>query len=224
LNILALDSSDRVLSLALGVDAEVWYTEIDAGSRHSELIMESIEYLFKISGLPPGDLGFLACMKGPGSFTGLRIAYSTAKGISLSLGIPIKSVPTLDCMARSFSGWPGLVIPLIDAKKGCFFAALYRNSERLSDYFDAQPEIIIKEMEKLKNFPEEPVILTGSGTECIKLDEFIKSGSVSVDAQSRRGRARELLEIVKSDILLKQDENNSGPFYIRKSDAELKRI
>ena len=226
MNIIALDSSTEVLSVALAVENEVFYSEVDAASRHSELLMECADNLCKTASLSPANLNMAACMKGPGSFTGLRIAYSAAKGLSLALGIPIKAVPTLDCIAHSYTAWPGIIIPAIDAKKGSFFAALYRGTRRLSGYLDAPPETIAELIGKSLFFPEECVFLTGPGAELLfsRLTAFSNPGQIVIDPLFKKGRARELLEIAKSDIVINADDLNSGPVYIRKSDAELVRI
>ena len=85
MNILAIDSAWDVLSAALAIGDETFFIEIDAGLRHSELLMECADTLCKTAGISPTDLKMVACMKGPGSFTGLRIGYSIAKGIAMAL-------------------------------------------------------------------------------------------------------------------------------------------
>jgi len=223
LNILALDSADQILSAALACETGVWYTEIDAGTRHSELLMGSVDELCKNAGIKPGKLELIACMKGPGSFTGLRIGFSAAKGMAVALKIPLATVPTLDCLAYPFSVWPGIVLPAIDAKKGCFFTALYRKEQRLTDYMDISPENLAKELQKARLFPDEQIVLTGCGADllCSRLAEYFPLEHIRVDPKSKRGGARELLEIIKGTILY-VDDINSGPVYLRKSDAELK--
>ena len=226
MNILALDSSDQVLSAALETETGLWYSEIDAGLRHSELLLECIDGLCKIAGLLPQELKRIACMKGPGSFTGLRIGFSTAKGLALALGIPLFSLPTLDCLAYPLSMWPGIVIPAIDAKKGCFFYSLYRQGKRLSDYMDAPAEKLAKEAEKVALYSKEQIVLTGTGAELLytQLAEIIPQDHIKIDPDFRKGRAKELLVLAKSIILEGSDNIDSGPLYIRKSDAELNRV
>jgi tRNA threonylcarbamoyladenosine biosynthesis protein TsaB len=223
MRILALDTSDQVLSAALDTENGVFCVEIDAGTRHSELLMECIDGLFKTAGSNPWELDMVACMKGPGSFTGLRIGYSTAKGLCMALGIRLAAVPTLDCLAYALSIWPGIVVPAIDAKKGCFFSSFYRGGIRLTDYIDASPEIIAKKAAGLRLNPGEPLVLTGSGAEILlpQLRNYL-SENCCIDLKSRSGRAMELLSIVKCNIINTGDELGSGPMYIRKSDAELK--
>jgi tRNA threonylcarbamoyladenosine biosynthesis protein TsaB len=221
LNILALDTSGSVLSAALSSPGGLRYIEIDAGSRHSELLVGLIDTLFKSAGMKPKDLEAVACMKGPGSFTGLRIGYAAAKGLSLALGIPLAAVPTLDCMAYPHSAWPGLVLPSLDAKKGRFFTAFYREGQRLGDYLDAPPEAISGMLETFRAGREEKVILTGPGGELL-FSKLPSPGGLAVDPSSKRGRAFELLDKLRKNTILNYKEDEySGPLYLRKSDAEL---
>ena len=224
MNILALDTADLMLSAALAAENGVSYMEIDAGRRHSELLMDSAGALCGAAGITPGELGLVACMKGPGSFTGLRIGFSAAKGIALALGIPLAAVPTLDCLAYPLSVWPGIAIPAMDAKKGCFFAALYRGGQRLTCYMDASPGELAAEIARARLFPDERVVLTGCGAALLhpRLAEHIHPGHISIDPASRRGKARELLDIIQKDSILYRNDMYSGPMYLRKSDAELK--
>jgi tRNA threonylcarbamoyladenosine biosynthesis protein TsaB len=183
--------------------------------------MGLVDTLFKSAGMKPEDLEAAACMKGPGSFTGLRIGYAAAKGLSLALGIPLAAVPTLDCIAHPHSAWPGLVLPSLDAKKGRFFAAFYRNGQRLGDYLDASPEAISGTLETLRTGREEKVILTGPGGELL-LSRLPSLQGLTVDPSFKRGRAFELLDKLSKNVILNYKENvYSGPLYLRKSDAEL---
>ena len=223
MNILALDTAAEVLSVALAAETGVLYTEIAAGNRHSELLMESVDVLCKTAGIKPGNLTKIACMKGPGSFTGLRIGFSAAKGMALALKIPLVTVPTLDCLAYPFSIWPGMVLPAMDAKKSCFFAALYREGRRLTNDMDASPEALAREIAQTRRSPEEQVVLTGCGAALLysRLEAHISMDSIKLAPAAKRGGARELLEIAKDTILYTNDIY-SGPVYLRKSDAEMK--
>ena len=228
MNILAIDSSSNALSVALETETQIFYEEINRENSHSELLMECADGLCKSAGIKPADLSLVACMKGPGSFTGLRIGFSAGKGIALALGIPLIAVPTLDCLSYSFSTQAGLVLPVLDAKKGCFFAAFYRKGERLTDYLDASHLELLKMASKILLQPEEPLQLTGSGAELLqsRLKETNPEGiilikNIYLDKDFARGRARELLKIVKNNKLYNENDINGFPVYLRKSDAEL---
>jgi tRNA threonylcarbamoyladenosine biosynthesis protein TsaB len=191
MNILALDTAADLLSVALGTGEDVWYFEAEAGLRHGELLMDAVDRLLDSAGIGAADLDLAACMKGPGSFTGLRIAFATAKGISLSLGIPLASVPTLDCMAAPQASWPGLVLPVMDAKKGRFYAALYRGGRRLGDYLDAAPGELAAALAAERRGAE-PVLLAGPAGALVR--EKLPPGTTGffIDPEGKRGKAREL--------------------------------
>ena len=224
--ILALDTATTILSAALVSGERKWYREIDAGLGHSELLMDLADSLLKGAGLGPGDLGAVACMKGPGSFTGLRIGFSAAKGIALARDIPLIACPTLDCLAYSWSPWPGLVVPVIDAKKERFFSALYRGGRRISAELDAGADVIGR---MLCNSGE-PVILTGPDAPLF-LSRLREAGDgalralaagLCLDPLYRGGRARELAAVAKETAIVNNGKGDvlSGPEYLRKSDAE----
>jgi tRNA threonylcarbamoyladenosine biosynthesis protein TsaB len=223
MNILAMDTSATVLSAALSSQTGVWYFETDAGLRHGELLMGVIDHLLGCAGLKSTDLDLVGCMKGPGSFTGLRISFAVAKALALSLGIPMVSVPTLDCMAAPQANWPGIVLPAMDAKKGRFFTALYRKGLRESAYMDASPEDIAREISAGAG-KDVPVILGGPAADLLldKLTPFFDPDRFCVDPLGKRGKGRELLEIIqKTGTEGTEKEVFSGPLYLRKSDAEI---
>jgi tRNA threonylcarbamoyladenosine biosynthesis protein TsaB len=228
MNILALDTATEILSLALAADKfprgvvstawDGWYMEADLGLRHSEFLMEMTDTLFKNAGMEPVDLDLVTCMGGPGSFTGLRIGFSTAKGIALALEIPFTAPPTLDCMALSCLHWPGTVLPVIDAKKRRFFTALYRGGGRISPYLDGETAEISALIPK-----DGQILLTGPGAPVLaSLLEDLFPKRIYIDPGYRKGRARELLAIAKKrDIIDNKEVSPAGPLYLRKSEAEL---
>jgi tRNA threonylcarbamoyladenosine biosynthesis protein TsaB len=227
--LLAMDSSGSVLSLALEAAGGIWLFEADVGLRHSELIMDCTNMLLKKADLTPAELGGLLCMGGPGSFTGLRIAFAAVKGLSLALGIPFAAIPSLDCMALPHAYFPGLVIPVIDAKKNAFFCAFYLYGERLCPDMDAEPELIARAISEA-NTKTENILLTGPDAE--KLYPLLKEILAAKNMQNRilhfcekpkQGYSREILAIAKNGKIFDNYTMDwlSGPQYIRKSDAEL---
>jgi tRNA threonylcarbamoyladenosine biosynthesis protein TsaB len=222
MNILALDTAAAALSIALSTANGVWHFEADSGQRHGELLMDSVDRLLDSAGIAPGDLDLAACMKGPGSFTGLRIAFAAAKGLALALGIPMAAVPTLDCMAAPQAFWPGIVLPAMDAKKGRFYAALYRGGRLLGDYLDASPEELAAALAAVLRAGE-PVMLAGPAAPLVREQlAFPARDRLFVDPHGKRGKAMELLAMAQKNAMLPEGEEVfSGPLYLRKSDAEL---
>jgi tRNA threonylcarbamoyladenosine biosynthesis protein TsaB len=228
--ILALDTAAASCSIALCSDKENWYIEIDAGLRHSELLMEALDALMKLSGgLEAQSVDAVACMKGPGSFTGLRIGFSAAKGLCLARALPLLAFPTLDCMALPFKIWPGLVMPVLDAKKRRYFTALYRGNERLTDYLDKTAEDLALLMAEALGQGSDDIFLAGPEAALFHaaLDGLMEprfGARLHVDPDRRSGRARELARLARRSLLEKGippagSEVFSGPLYLRKSDA-----
>ena len=91
-----------------------------------------INQVMEEAGLRPVDLSAVCVSSGPGSYTGLRIGVSTAKGICYALSIPLLSVPTLQSMAAHFYAlhpdYQGLVCPMIDARRMECYAAIFDRS------------------------------------------------------------------------------------------------
>ena len=101
----------------------------------SKILPLEVERLFKEAGLKPTDLDLLAVGRGPGSFTGLRVGLALAKGLAYGAGVELIGLSTLEVVAASIlkysippnETWEGtLVAPLIDARHGQIFTALYR--------------------------------------------------------------------------------------------------
>jgi tRNA threonylcarbamoyladenosine biosynthesis protein TsaB len=102
--ILALDTATRQAGLAIydgeSVRAEtIWRT---TDRHHTEWLVPAIEIAFKQAGITVKELTAVAVTKGPGSYTGLRVALSVAKGLVAALGIPLIGVNTLDVLAQPF--------------------------------------------------------------------------------------------------------------------------
>ena len=232
MNLLAIDTATEKFSAALSSGSETWAFFADAGLRHSELLMDVIDMLMKKAALKPAELNGVLCMGGPGSFTGLRIGFSTAKGMALPLGIPFMPIPTLDCMARPFKQLSQIIIPVIDAKQGAFFYAMYKGGQRLCSDKDAVPaDIAISINDALllnsNNVQAQP-LLTGPGATLLYekltlLPEYnLIKENIILGKDLYWGNAEILLQIAREDKIFsgKNSDFSSGPEYLRKSDAE----
>jgi len=222
MNLLAIDSASSILSVAVSKGDEVCCGETQADAKHSQLVMELIDSQMKKARLLPENLDGVLCMGGPGSFTGLRIGFSIAKGLALSLSIPFASVPTLDCMAFPCRGRT-LVLAAMEAGKNTFFYAFYRGGglkQEAGQNEDAQASRIETEIMRYS----EKIILTGAGAASL-YDLLSREAKKSVELEfQNRGYSREIISIAKTRKIMDNDNNAflySGPEYIRKTDAEL---
>ena len=125
--ILCLESSSSICSVALSKDGEVLATkDATEGQKHSKWMTVFIETLLAEAKISLNQLSAIAVSSGPGSYTGLRVAYSIAKGIGYSLSIPIIEVPTLEALGNSFT--------LADANNSyCIISAL--DARRMEVYW-----------------------------------------------------------------------------------------
>lgn len=98
--ILAFETSEKLCGVCIHFSDDKYFsTSINLKHSHSEKIFEATEWLFKQADIRPEDLDSIAVSEGPGSFTGLRIGYSAAKGIAYGANLPIIPVPTYEAFA-----------------------------------------------------------------------------------------------------------------------------
>ena len=122
MKILLIETATQICSVALAVDGTiVARRDSDTPNAHSTRLSVFIDEVLKECSLTPRDLDAVCVSAGPGSYTGLRIGVSTAKGFCYALGIPLVSVPTLLSMAALYyqqhPEYKGLVCPMIDARR-----------------------------------------------------------------------------------------------------------
>ncbi len=128
MKILAFDCSSKTMAAALAEDETVVASAFqDENRKHAPYLMPMIEELLEKVGWKPKDLHLIAVTAGPGSFTGLRIGVSTAKGFADTLDIPMVSLPSLDVLAGSFWDEKTIVVPMLDARKHQVYAAVFDN-------------------------------------------------------------------------------------------------
>lgn len=130
MNILLLETATNICSVALAHNGEI-LTELhsDEPNVHSSKLSHFIGQLLKECGMTTGQLDAVCVSSGPGSYTGLRIGVSTAKGLCYALSIPLLSVPTLQGMASLYymqhPGYDKMVCPMIDARRMECYTAIY---------------------------------------------------------------------------------------------------
>ena len=122
MNTLLIETATQVCSVVLASEGRILARrDSDVPNAHSTRLSVFIQEVLDESRLTPRDLGAVCVSAGPGSYTGLRIGVSSAKGICYALGIPLVSVPTLLSMAalyyRQHPEYKGLVCPMIDARR-----------------------------------------------------------------------------------------------------------
>lgn len=223
MTILAVDSSHDTLHLALQGPDFFHSVSFTIGRRYTEELVPLMNEILDRYSLVWKDLNLLVCTKGPGSFTGLRVAMSTIKGISLASGVPYVSVSTLQTFAYplAYAAYPVLVA--LDAKKKRYYVALFERGRRLSPDVDLTVEQVCDLITQYKT-----IIISGPDglTLSEKLENMRDSYDLFPDIINDNLQIREygnsLITLGKA-LYEKEgpDDISSGPTYIRLSDAEL---
>ncbi len=221
MNILAIDTSSALLGIALQSGDDYYESNLNIGLHHTENLMVEIETILAKAKISAIDLELIVVSKGPGSFTGLRIGMSAAKGLAFGVGAPLVSVPSLDVWALGKGFFHGAVLPVLDARKQRVYTAFYEGGKRKGDYLDIAPARLFKQCASYGN-----ILLTGPFAPA--LFELRTSGgdlsgtSFVLDPQYGSPHTWELLHLGVEQLEKKgADTETEGPLYIRPSEAEL---
>lgn len=127
--ILNIETATKNCSVSLAKNGEtILCKEIaEQGYSHAEKLHVFIEDILKETAITVRDLKAVAVSKGPGSYTGLRIGVSTAKGLCYALGIPLIAVDTLRVLAKQVAVENGLIVPMLDARRMEVYSAVFDN-------------------------------------------------------------------------------------------------
>jgi tRNA threonylcarbamoyladenosine biosynthesis protein TsaB len=125
-NLLAIETSGDFCSLAVSKAEAVHARHFEAGQRHAELALDALDELLREAGMQLGDVSGMAYGKGPGSFTGLRIACSLVQGLAFARDLPVVGIGTLAALAEASGA--GTVIACLDARMGEVYHAAYRRT------------------------------------------------------------------------------------------------
>ena len=128
--ILNIETATKNCSVALAKDGKtVLCKEIaEEGYSHAERLHVFIEEIIKEAGITFQDISSIAVSQGPGSYTGLRIGVSAAKGLCYALGIPLITVDTLQVLASQANVSNGLIIPMLDARRMEVYSAIFTSN------------------------------------------------------------------------------------------------
>jgi len=214
--VLALDTCTERCSLAIVSEGRILAElSIRVQSGHAGTLLKLVDSLLNMAGCPPANIECIAVGRGPGSFTGIRIGIATAKGLSTALACPLKGVCSLDAMARAAlpAGMP--IMPVMDARKGEVFCALYSaEGVRLSAYLNIPPEDIREHISG-------PTLFLGNGLE--PYSDLLAStlGPRFLPAPEALWYPRAAVVGFMASECTDQADVDVTPLYIRASDAAL---
>ena len=228
MKILALESSAVACSVCLTEDdfliAQAYQNN---GLTHSVTLMPMCEDMLKNCGIKLEEVDVIAVAAGPGSFTGLRIGVSAAKGLGWALDKPCAKVSTLEAMAWNLSMLPGDICPVMDARRSQVYNARFFSDGETITRLTPDRAISLEELrEEIKKRDREQ-ILVGDGAH-LCYNEFQKAGlparvtGPNLRFQSAWGVARAALDQARAGGLITAGE--LVPEYHRLSQAERERL
>ncbi|MCJ1806786.1 tRNA (adenosine(37)-N6)-threonylcarbamoyltransferase complex dimerization subunit type 1 TsaB [Flavobacterium covae] len=210
--ILHVETATRNCSVALAKDGKlVAIREIaELGYTHAEKLHVFIEEILGEVQITINHLDAVAVSQGPGSYTGLRIGVSAAKGICYTLNIPLIAIDTLVILARQIKNLEGVIIPMIDARRmECYTAVFSRNHElqRKVESQIIEPHIFSEYSEKIH--------LLGDGAS--KCKEILNTSQFIYHDQIVFPSSKEMIEIAYQKFLIKEfvDVAYFEPFYLK---------
>lgn len=229
MKILAIDSSGLAATVAL-LDDDILTGEYTIHNKktHSQTLLPMIQDMLRMADVEIGDIDAVAAAAGPGSFTGLRIGASTAKGLAQALDIPIVAVPSLEGLAFHFAGETSLVCPMMDARRNQTYYGIYDVSSGIPVARQDQVAAPLEEAVQKVNDLGKPVIFLGDGVPVFhdQLDQLVKVPYCLANAAVRYQRASSVAVLGK--YYLEQGKGMPAkefvPIYLRLSQAERERM
>ena len=219
MNALVIDSARSCLTKAAKKDSEKASLVLDINMRQAQKILPGIQTVLNELSLKPEDLDYLALTSGPGTFTGLRLAYAALKAIELSADKPLYAVPTLDAYAWPYSDFNGSVISVIDATKDQFFAAVYKNGKNVFEAEDTNVEAVADFVKDENN-----ILICGDDSEVFKEQLLEVTKNLNLITFKGQTLSTEAVFAIAEEKIQKNEpsmQDYDGPEYLRKSEAEI---
>ena len=203
---LLLDTSNQELSVAVNRDGKM-IAEINTNYKktHSETLVDNIQKVLSIADIKKNHIDRIIVAKGPGSYTGVRIGITVAKMLAKQLNIPIYSVSSLFVLAVS-NHITGNAVPLIDARRGHVYGAVYNIQE--DDYTEVIAPAYIEFSTLAADIDEGVFLLNSEEKITIDIDEYTHV----TPRISETERYKKALKLEDADQLV--------PDYLRISEAE----
>ncbi|MGB8452445.1 MAG: tRNA (adenosine(37)-N6)-threonylcarbamoyltransferase complex dimerization subunit type 1 TsaB [Anaerocolumna sp.] len=225
MKLLAIDSSGLVASVAIVTEEKLLaeYT-VNNKKTHSQTLLPMLDEIVKILELELKDIDAIAVAGGPGSFTGLRIGSSTAKGLGLVLNKPIINIPTVDALAYNLYGTDCFICPIMDARRNQVYTGIYRYVKDEFTVVVPQKAVEIMEIAAELNEMGKEVIFLGDGVEVYE-DKLRENMTVPihfapVHLAKQRAAAVGALGIIYYKKGLTENADTHEPTYLRLSQAE----
>lgn len=222
MKILSLDSSAIVATVALCEDGRLLaeYT-LNNGNTHSETLLPMVESVLRLYGISVKDVDLFAASAGPGSFTGVRIGVATLKGLAFQSNKPCVGVSTLEAIAENLILHPGLICPVMNARRGQVYTALFRSNGEQLKRLMPDSALSVTELDELLSAYGESVAFCGDGYD-VTLPALQKTKAIPVPERLRHQSAYSVAQVAYRNYLAGSATTDTelSVTYLRPSQAE----
>jgi len=210
--ILNIETSTTNCSVALAKDGETVCIKEDNSLKysHAERLHVYIDEVLKIANIQTSELAAVAVSKGPGSYTGLRIGVSAAKGLCFALDIPLISVPTLEALAYKTQIKKGCIVAMLDARRMEVYASTFDSDYSCIEPTDAK---ILDENSYGNILQNQSVHFVGTGVD--KTKTIIQHPNAYFDSQLPSAKQMCRLSFNKFQAEEFEDLAYFEPFYLK---------
>ena len=220
--VLNIETATTNCSVSLSKDGEILVLKEDnsPGYSHAETLHVFIDDVFKMSKIKPVDIDAVAVSKGPGSYTGLRIGVSSAKGLCYALNKPLIAIDTLRSLAHQVNARDGFIVPMLDARRMEVYASIYNSKLELHRTIEA--EILTEESYK-SILETNKVYFIGNGVE--KTKSIIQHpNAIFIEGKLPSAKEMGLLSELKYQKSDTEDVAYFEPYYLKDFVALKKKV
>ena len=223
---LTIDTTTKVSAVALAEDGLlIAESFLHTKLNHSERLVPMLDQLFTAAAWKLEDLDLIGVVRGPGSFTGIRIGIATAQGLAQVLNLPLLGILSLDALAWAGWGRDEEIVPILDARKNEWYTARYRwETGTPKAKCLTQPQALSTErwLEELKKL-QRPVCFVGDAAWKYQAQIEIALGERAVILPEYQSLPRGAY--AAREVWARRQEVGAGeplePYYIRFSEAEV---
>ena len=228
MRILAFETSAKAAGVAVLEDGRLLAEYMqNSGQIHSRTLMKMAEDLLCNCDLKPSDIQAVACAAGPGSFTGVRIGASAAKGFAWGLELPCYGVSTLEAMVRSVAVADGVYCAAMDARRNQVYTAVFSMEHGVLSRLTEDLAISVEELGEILKKHEKSKMLVGDGAVlCYNKLNMSVSGLQLLPEHLRMQRASGVALVAWDQVQagMLPSGHDLVPNYLRLSQAERERL
>ncbi|WP_288685900.1 tRNA (adenosine(37)-N6)-threonylcarbamoyltransferase complex dimerization subunit type 1 TsaB [uncultured Brachyspira sp.] len=225
-NILAFDTVSSNFSIALKKDNNIIEVNKENIKNHNEELLPILNSFLEENKISLNEINCIVMGIGPGSFTAIRIAFSTIKTICYAKNIPIIGASSLETLYQNIVSYNGIKLSMIDARKGSIYANIYKDNNKIKENLDLTYEEAVNLIKDIST-KDDTITLCGDGfskNEDYFLEKLQEYKLNKLDNSYNIIKASNSILISEERYNKRQFDNifSLNPLYIRKSEAENK--